>query len=412
MIEALVVAGVYLTLYANKGGAVVQVAALLVLLCAAIYAVLTRRMKPIATSVTEIVMYVAGSVSIIQSMFNDDLMASSIAFVLGLISMSVICRSLPLGRLLDLGAAIAFLNVITTLAIERSNVVRSLSVSVGANGLERFTPLENHPDLSGFIFGSGAILLLRCALLTDRRAVRIGCISAALASWLFILAASARSSLIATGVAAFVALLFELRHHKILSLKWLSVEFLIGAIAGAFLWEKIAKYLTAMLELDSGTRGVGSGGSGRFGYWARGLHAFVSDPMIFALGGGFRSSGSDQIGFSTESSYITILLDNGIFIGGMIILLFWSAPLRGLLMNPARARHTSPLLFFSSFMTFAIVESTFNRYLLAVGNPASLMTLLLLMSFSFAAASAWETAPAQPENWYLAGVNATKREQT
>jgi hypothetical protein len=33
-------------------------------------------------------------------------------------------------------------------------------------------------------------------------------------------------------------------------------------------------------------------------------------------------------------------------------------------------------------MTFILVESIFNRYLLAIGNPASLLSLLVLISLS------------------------------
>ena len=38
------------------------------------------------------------------------------------------------------------------------------------------------------------------------------------------------------------------------------------------------------------------------------------------------------------------------------------------------------LLALASFLTFLIVESVFNRYLLAIGNPASLLSLLLLFT--------------------------------
>jgi hypothetical protein len=104
--------------------------------------------------------------------------------------------------------------------------------------------------------------------------------------------------------------------------------------------------------------------------------------MVFIFGGGFRSSNSELIGFSTESSYISILLDSGAFFGVAIILVFWYAPIKALRLTSPENRYSSPLILLAAFMTFIIVESIFNRYLLAIGNPASLMSLLILLSLA------------------------------
>jgi hypothetical protein len=52
-----------------------------------------------------------------------------------------------------------------------------------------------------------------------------------------------------------------------------------------------------------------------------------------------------------------------------------------------------------SFLAFLLAESVFNRYLLAVGNPMSLLTLLILFSLSMRAESAesLDNAPPRPE---------------
>src|SRR5258708_31521612 len=104
--------------------------------------------------------------------------------------------------------------------------------------------------------------------------------------------------------------------------------------------------------------------------------------MLFAFGGGFRSSSSDLIGFSTENSYTTIFLDSGAFIGAAIIFVFCYSPIKALRITSPENRHSSPLILLASFMTFLIVESVFNRYLLAIGNPTSLMSLLILFALS------------------------------
>jgi len=110
--------------------------------------------------------------------------------------------------------------------------------------------------------------------------------------------------------------------------------------------------------------------------------------MLVLFGGGFRSSNSDLIGFSTESSYVSILLDSGIFLGTATILIFLYAPIKALRVTPAQDRHASPQILAAAFMTFIIIESIFNRYLLAIGNPASLLSLLTLISLSVQARTA------------------------
>jgi exopolysaccharide production protein ExoQ len=146
------------------------------------------------------------------------------------------------------------------------------------------------------------------------------------------------------------------------------------------------------LDLESSTRGLESGGSGRVDIWWHGLETLFDDPLTLVLGGGFRSSSSDIIGFSTESSYVTILLDNGIFLGFAVILVFWYSPIRALRLSLSQSLDANTLVLACSFLVFLLIESIFNRYLLAVGNPTSLMTLLIL--FSVAMRARPETAPA------------------
>jgi hypothetical protein len=125
----------------------------------------------------------------------------------------------------------------------------------------------------------------------------------------------------------------------------------------------------------------------------------------FLFGGGFRSSNSDLIGFSTESSYITILLDSGVFIGTAMILVFWYSPIKALTLTAPAQRSSGPLVLLTSFLTFVIVESAFNRYLLAIGNPTSLISLLLV--FGVAIREKAEARAARlPIEWHSAREHA------
>lgn len=386
MVELLVGIACYLTFFGNLGGigVAMQALALGLLFGAVAYAVILRRIGEFRATYAELVMYTVGIVSLALCVLRgeDTLVVASLGLLIAIIVISILSRVLTLERFLDVGATVALLCVITCIVTERANVVHALSISVGRTGLVRLTPLNNNPNLTGYIFGAGSILMVRRVLLTKSKLERAVMILATLLSWSFILAASARASIIALTGAAIVALLFQFRGSRLMSFQWLSLSFLGCTLFGVVFAAKIGKYLSRILELGSNTRGIGSGGSGRFGLWLRGIAALFDDPITLIFGGGFRSSGSDLIGFSTESSYVTILLDSGLFIGFAVILLFWYSPIKALRLAPSADWQANSLILLPSFLTFLIIESVFNRYLLAIGNPTSLLTLMILFSLS------------------------------
>ena len=385
MIEVLVGAACFLTFFAVLPGIGpnMQVLALVLLFGAAAYAVMLNRVKALPTSAAELVMYIVGVAYIVLAMLTEEEgVGLAIAFLSTVIFISIVSRAVSLERLLDIGAVVALLCVLASIAIDYHKALTALVPAGGKAGLVRFMPLGATPNLSGYIFGGGAILMARRAVVSSHIRERVLMAGGALCSCLFVLAASARSSLVALAVAAAVAIFFEFGVRRVLALKWVKIGAVAFAIIGVVFSDKIAAYFDRMLALESDTRGLASGGSGRTGLWARGIATLFEDPMLFAFGGGFRSSSSDLIGFSTESSYITILLDSGAFIGAAIIFVFCYSPIKALRITSPENRHSSPLILLASFMTFLIVESVFNRYLLAIGNPTSLMSLLILFALS------------------------------
>jgi hypothetical protein len=115
------------------------------------------------------------------------------------------------------------------------------------------------------------------------------------------------------------------------------------------------------------------------------LEALTSDPFLVAFGGGLRSSEYSVIGFLTENSYITILLDSGALVGSTLILFVLIAPFSALRQLRASTAKPNPLLLFPSFFVFLIVQCFFVRYLIGLGNPTALFTLVLLMALSMRA---------------------------
>ena len=407
MIQFLVGLAFYLTFFAASGiGVAMQMLAVVVTAAAAVYSLIIRKFEPAPLSAVEVVMYVLGINYVILGVFGEDTAVFlAMAFLTTVIAFSVVCRSTPLEALLDTCGRVAFLGIATILLVDHADAAAALASGLhgGREGITRFTPLGFHPDLTGYVFGACAWLMARRTLVASHVLERLAMAGGALASCVFVLAASSRSSLIALGVATGVAVFIEYGFLRLLSLKWVRIAGVMVVIVGVAFASKIGAFFTRMLELDSSLRGVSSGGTGRTELWARGIATFFDDPIVFLFGGGFRSSNADLIGFQTESSYISILLDSGAFLGAAVILAFWYAPFKALRIVPHEEWHSSRLILLASLMTYLIVESVFNRYLLAIGNPSSLMSLVILLALSLrpnvpwrepAVSRAW--APAQP----------------
>lgn len=385
MIELLVGAACYVTFYAVLPGvgSIMQILGLALLACAAAYAVVMNKIKPLPVSATELIMFALGVLYVSVAVFNDpDTLLSSIAFLSAIILISIVSRTLTLDRLLDVGACVALMGVVTSIIVDYHEAIAALSITIGRRGLERFAPLGTHPDLTGYLFGAGAILISRRAIITDSLMERAIMALGTLASFLFVLAASARASLVALAVAVILSVAVEFGLKRILGLMWVRIGGVLLALCCIVFSDKIFSYFGKILEVDSSYRGVATGGTGRTVLWARGVAAVFDDSTRLVLGGGFRSSGLSGIGFSTESSYITILLDSGLFLGAAVIFAFWYAPIKALKLTDRATRHSSSLVMLATFMTFVVMESFFNRYLLAIGNPISLTTLLILFSLS------------------------------
>ena len=180
----------------------------------------------------------------------------------------------------------------------------------------RFSPLDNHPLLTGDIFGGGSILLIRRLYLSRKFLERCVMAVGILSAWMFALAASARSSVVALGAAAAFAIVVELRLTNVPLFSKRAGLAVVAIAACILLYVGPAhKYLQAIFAVDSAYRGVGSGATGRTDLWMHGLRTLSSDPSRLAWGAGLRSSELESLGFSTENSYITILLDSGLFLG-------------------------------------------------------------------------------------------------
>jgi O-antigen ligase len=388
MIKTLIFLGIVLTYWANVHGigATLQPMFMLLFFLIAVIALVQSRVERIRPGVAEAVLYGMATLSAAVAMCRDieSCLTYSVAFFITLSLISVLVRTVSLEELLDIGAAAALVMVVSTVIFEHRELQRALAVTISKNGLYRLWPYGNHPNLGGYIFGAGSLLLARRAILSRHWLERILMGVCVVLAWALIIAASARASLLALIAAAITAVIAEVRWTKKAVKTFLAAGLALIVCVTAATRGAAFTYLARILDLNSRTRGVSSGASGRTESWHDAFVALTTDPWRLALGGSLRSSDVSVIGFdATENSYITILLDSGLFMGVAVCLVFIMAPFKAWTLSRASgADRPLALLLLPSFFVFLLFEAIFNRYLLGIGNPLSLLSLILVLSLS------------------------------
>ena len=388
MIEALIVGACYAAFWSNIDALTNLMRAVIFacLFLAGALAVARGRLRPIPPSPFEAVLYIVGLLSAVVSLVRgaDYSITYTMYFLAITVFLSAIIREVPLEKLLDAGAVTILLCVVTSMIVEHANLVTVLKISIGRHGMERFHPLNNHPLMTGYIFGSGSFLLARRAYLATGRMERYTMAAGVVLCWLFVLAASARSSLLGLTISLVFAAFFEVRILRMLSAKSVGLmAVIIGA--GALVYLGSARnYLVKILQIDSTYRGVGTGATGRTDLWMQGVHTLLSDPSLILFGGGLRSSEYSVIGFLTENSYLTFFLDSGLFAGGVMILLLIYSPFQALHVSRAVAGGGARerLRFLPAFLMFPLAQCFYIRSYIGISNPASLLVMIMVMSAS------------------------------
>lgn len=301
-------------------------------------------------------------------------------FLLVLISAAVLARQ-PWGSGVErVFRRVYIALIVSVLVVQPGDYLTSVAGTVERSvGLVRFTPLGMHPNLAGLVYGGGSLLFFQHFLSSTRSHQKLLALGLSGLCLSLVLAASARASLLALGVTGAVAAMLiawrgSRRARTALGLAGVAVLTVGLAKASA-----IAGYLNTILDLDSPTRGTGSGATGREDLWRDGIDLVFSDPVLFFTGRGVRAAGPEVIGFPVESSYINLALEHGVVMGLLIALAFLFTAWRALGRGFERGAMKPALFLSGAMLLFALIQSVFNRYLIAVGNPFSLLILLLLL---------------------------------
>ena len=265
MIEAMIVAAGYVAYFSSAPGAesVARPLIFVLLLLAALMAIVGKRVKPIMPTASELLLYAVGIVSCAVALVRsvDYSIYYSMYFLTAIICISVIARTLPIERLLDLAAFCMLACAVTTVIVYWRELLTCLSISVGKNGLIRFMPFSSHPLLVGYISARDPILLVRRAYLAHRKWERYAMAAGAVLAWSMVLAASARSAVAGLLAAALFAYVAEFRFFKNSSLGRAGM---VAIIAGLV----VAAYFAANSRLSA----ADSGGEFRHAWYRLGRH--------------------------------------------------------------------------------------------------------------------------------------------
>lgn len=271
----------------------------------------------------------------------------------------------------------------TLLLLEPQALFGSLSGSVEYGlGLVRYQPLGMHPNLSGLVYGGGALLFFQRFLAAQKRSQKVFALAIVLLCLFVLLAASARASMLALAIAGLVgvALLALQGSHR--ARMTLVLAAFVGLGVVLFKWAAIKDYLSLILDLDSPTRGVDSGATGRTDIWRAGAALVFSDGVLMLTGRGIRSALPDLIGFPVESSYINLALEHGLFFGSLITMAFVATAWRSLQQGLKPDQLGYQLFMVGLMFVFILAQSIFNRYLIGVGNPYSLWIFVLILQLN------------------------------
>lgn len=323
---------------------------------------------------------------------NENSAYFTLIFAVACAAVSLIAKTVPLRDTLRALAIAHGAMTITALIVYPIDILTSLNPASAMRWSLRVRPFNLHPNLVGFMFSGGTILQIYAAAISTSRLKKILYGVLAIISIAVAVAASARAGLLAFFVSAVViGLLYSNRLFRANPRVFLAC---IGGgiLAAIALSPKVLSYANIVFELDSTTRGLNSGGSGRIDRWMTSI-TYWTQGNVFT-GSGLRTVGIESVGFaSTENSYLNIAIENGLLGLAASILVIAVA-----LVTFSRRRPKNDNLvngFSVWIITYALIQSMFNRYLIAIGNDLSL-TFLFIISSALAHRSHMKSSASRP----------------
>jgi O-antigen ligase len=243
-----------------------------------------------------------------------------------------------------------------------------------------------HPNLAGFVLAGFFPVVVWRAIEETRPRWKWAYLLLSVVTFLLIFLTGSRGSLSAVliaGVALMVAGLGRGWHKRIRVTHMLimAVLFLLP-LATAYLLanhrlEHVGSYISEYLALKTTQRGIGSGLSGRTGFWKLALHMLAKEKRWF-YGFGYRAG--DRLVGVIDNGYVQLLFESGLIAGGLIFgsmvrvfILLWRASGR-----PENNAWTRFYMMLWCLMIVYFLNNISTRYLFSFGSPFSLCVLFLM----------------------------------
>lgn len=199
-------------------------------------------------------------------------------------------------------------------------------------------------------------------------------VMAPVAAILVLTSSRAAAVAVVSGLVAVACLRLQARGRSVLVPAAVLLSMAVGATA--VYGDKIFQSVDQVYALSTADRGIGSGASGRLTAWKGTWDIFVHNP---AIGIGFRAHEHLlKADSSAHNGYLATLAEIGLlgFLGvayliGRALKLWWRAAY-----DPNQTVHASILF---GLCVGYLLLALFERYLINVGNPTSLLFLLCLM---------------------------------
>ncbi|NBB52509.1 hypothetical protein GVN24_29955 [Rhizobium sp. CRIBSB] len=371
--------GAFLLLFQSTSlGVLISLAGLGVFFVAGARSALLRSVKAYGITYFEMVMAVISAFSALAYYYvGSDISAQfTVLFAITAVSTSLIARGHSAEAIFKWAAISHLIMIIVIALIQPVEIIGALNpANAATRWSSRLRPFGLHPNLVGMIF-SGAVIMFLYGFATNRGRMKLLFGAATAVSIALVLAASARGGLMALVLSIVVMGVIYFRrfiapHPRMIILTIAGSIILLSLIAGP-----VTNYIATVLELNSETRGLQTGGSGRVERWLASLEYIENGTLQLFIGSGLRTIGEETLGFtSTENSYLNIAIENGLFVFVACVFLFVGGIIR--LYQRSMADPNPVWVFMAWLLIYICIQSFFNRYLLAIGNSLSFYVLLV-----------------------------------
>ncbi|WP_314917317.1 O-antigen ligase family protein [Pseudomonas helleri] len=318
--------------------------------------------------------------ALLGAMLSQDAQSAlyALVFIFTWMAILVILQKYTMTAILRSFAYGGFVSVLIYLAMSGFKIQGALTISGNefSTGDRATGPFTSHPNLIAHNMAIFTILAVVLAP-SEKTIGKLILYGTAIFATLILLSTASRGGLVALVTALIIAT--TITHRK--NLKHLLLIFSLLVVAGIYIALFQSEYidrLILIMDLNSSSRGLNSGLSGRQQLWSMVFSQFFTINIPFFWGGGFRNAWLSNFISAVDNGYIVIIAETG-FISLIIIL----ARLAFVLLRSAKRVKLTPNSMDAAIVglvSFILIESIVARYFLAIGNPASFLILFLIVA--------------------------------